>query len=197
VPWEQALDIVLKTFYLGKSVEGNIIRIAPLSVFGMETELKIRAREAELTAESLEAQRFHAVEQPIKAHERSREIPAEEVTTTPTLMLYQRPFYLTETDYERIKKPNSIMTGAGGALLVYALPAGIVLFLKLSKQSFSLKVINDSITEIILIIMSAIFGAVLIFGGFLFSSTKRKVFRQIDKHFKENAPDFKVVNKNE
>ena len=40
VPWTQALDTILKTFSLSKSVEGNIIRIAPNSVFAKESEEK-------------------------------------------------------------------------------------------------------------------------------------------------------------
>jgi len=58
VPWDQALDLILKTFHLGKSVDGNIIRIAPLAVFAKESEEKARAREAEVKAEPLETRFF-------------------------------------------------------------------------------------------------------------------------------------------
>ncbi len=58
VPWDQALDIILKTFSLGKNVEGNIIRIAPLAVFARESEEKAKAREAEVKAEPLETRIF-------------------------------------------------------------------------------------------------------------------------------------------
>lgn len=58
VPWDQALDLILKDFSLGKSVEGNIIRIAPLSVFAKESEEKARARDAEVKAEPLETRVF-------------------------------------------------------------------------------------------------------------------------------------------
>jgi type IV pilus secretin PilQ/predicted competence protein len=58
VPWDQALDLILKTFSLGKSVEGNIIRIAPLAVFAKESDEKQRAREAEVKAEPLETKVF-------------------------------------------------------------------------------------------------------------------------------------------
>lgn len=58
VPWDQALDIILKTFSLGKSVEGNIIRIAPLSVLARENDEKVRAREAEVKAEPLQTRFF-------------------------------------------------------------------------------------------------------------------------------------------
>ncbi|HXX58436.1 MAG TPA: type IV pilus secretin PilQ [Thermodesulfovibrionales bacterium] len=54
VPWDQALDIILRTFSLGESVEGNIIRIAPHAVFARESEERARAKEAEIRAEDLE-----------------------------------------------------------------------------------------------------------------------------------------------
>ncbi len=55
VPWDQALDIILKTFGLGKSFENNVIRIAPHSAFAKESEEAAKAKEAELKAEPLEA----------------------------------------------------------------------------------------------------------------------------------------------
>jgi type IV pilus assembly protein PilQ len=58
VPWNQALDTLLKTFSLGKSIEGNIIRIAPLSVFAKESEEKMKAAEASVKAEPLETKIF-------------------------------------------------------------------------------------------------------------------------------------------
>ncbi|MFN3395291.1 MAG: type IV pilus secretin PilQ [Thermodesulfovibrionales bacterium] len=58
VPWDQTLDIILKTFNLGKTVEGNIIRIAPLAVFAKEAEEKAKAKEAEAKAEPLETKIF-------------------------------------------------------------------------------------------------------------------------------------------
>ena len=58
VPWDQALDIMLKTFSLGKTVEGNIIRVAPYTVFAKESEEAVRAKEAEAKAEPLETKIF-------------------------------------------------------------------------------------------------------------------------------------------
>lgn len=58
VPWDQALDIILKTFALGKTVEGNIIRIAPAAVLAKESDEKIKAKEAETKAEPLETRTF-------------------------------------------------------------------------------------------------------------------------------------------
>lgn len=58
VPWDQALDTLLKTFSLGKSIEGNIIRIAPHAVFTKESEEKAKAMEAIAKAEPLETRVF-------------------------------------------------------------------------------------------------------------------------------------------
>src|SRR4030067_622392 len=58
VPWDQALDIILKTFSLGKTVENNIIRIAPHTAFAKESEEAARAKESELRAVPLETKIF-------------------------------------------------------------------------------------------------------------------------------------------
>jgi type IV pilus assembly protein PilQ len=58
VPWNQALDTMLKTFSLAKSIEGNIIRIAPHTVFAKESEEKTKAQEALVKAEPLESRMF-------------------------------------------------------------------------------------------------------------------------------------------
>jgi len=53
VPWDQALDLILKTHNLGMVIEGNIIRIAPLSVLVKEREDVIKAKDAARKAEPL------------------------------------------------------------------------------------------------------------------------------------------------
>lgn len=58
VPWNQAFDTILKTFSLGKSVEGNVIRIAPHTIFAKESEEKVKAEEAGIKAEALETRVF-------------------------------------------------------------------------------------------------------------------------------------------
>lgn len=45
VPWNQALDLVCKTFYLGNVFEGNIIRVAPLKVFQEEKKLQAETKD--------------------------------------------------------------------------------------------------------------------------------------------------------
>ncbi|MDD8020474.1 MAG: type IV pilus secretin PilQ [Acidobacteriota bacterium] len=46
VPWDQALDIVLKQNKLGKSIEGNVLRIAPVEVLAREDEDVRRIQES-------------------------------------------------------------------------------------------------------------------------------------------------------
>ena len=58
VPWNQAFDTILRTFALGKSVEGNIIRIAPHTVFAKESDDRVKAEEAGRKAEPLETKMF-------------------------------------------------------------------------------------------------------------------------------------------
>ncbi|MDA8083942.1 MAG: type IV pilus secretin PilQ [Nitrospiraceae bacterium] len=53
VPWDQALAIILNTFNLGKSVDGNILWIAPQSVFSKIAEEKSAAKVTEEKAEDL------------------------------------------------------------------------------------------------------------------------------------------------
>jgi type IV pilus assembly protein PilQ len=53
VPWDQALDIILKTKGLGQIREGNVVRIAPQSVLASEKLAAIKAKEAEIKVEDL------------------------------------------------------------------------------------------------------------------------------------------------
>lgn len=58
VPWEQALDMILKTFNLAKSVEGNIIRVAPIAAFAKESDELTKAKESRIDAELLDTRVF-------------------------------------------------------------------------------------------------------------------------------------------
>jgi len=53
VPWDQALDVILRNYSLSKTVEGNIIRIAPTSVLAKEEEEIARAKESQEKAGDL------------------------------------------------------------------------------------------------------------------------------------------------
>jgi type II secretory pathway component HofQ len=45
VPWDQALDVITRNEGLGYTVEGNVIRIAPLTVLAQEATARARAEE--------------------------------------------------------------------------------------------------------------------------------------------------------
>jgi type IV pilus assembly protein PilQ len=56
VPWDQALDVILKTNGLDKVQEGNVIRIAPIERLRQEREALKQARQAEDELEPLQVQ---------------------------------------------------------------------------------------------------------------------------------------------
>jgi type IV pilus secretin PilQ/predicted competence protein len=53
VPWDQALDIILKANKLGYSVDGTVVRIAPLSVLAQEEEERRKLTDARALAGDL------------------------------------------------------------------------------------------------------------------------------------------------
>jgi type IV pilus assembly protein PilQ len=53
VPWDQALDVILKINSLGKVQEGNVVRIAPLDKIRAEREALKQAKQAEEQLEEL------------------------------------------------------------------------------------------------------------------------------------------------
>jgi type IV pilus assembly protein PilQ len=54
VPWDQALDIILRANKLGYSVDGTIVRIAPLTVLAAEEEERRRLSDAQALAGELQ-----------------------------------------------------------------------------------------------------------------------------------------------
>ncbi|MCK5511249.1 MAG: type IV pilus secretin PilQ [Thermodesulfovibrionia bacterium] len=53
VPWDQALDIILRNYGLSKTIERNVIRVAPTAVLAQEEETIAKAKEAQLKAGDL------------------------------------------------------------------------------------------------------------------------------------------------
>jgi type IV pilus assembly protein PilQ len=53
VPWDQALDIILRANKLGYSVDGNIVRIVPMTVLAQEQEERRKLTEAQALAGDL------------------------------------------------------------------------------------------------------------------------------------------------
>jgi type IV pilus assembly protein PilQ len=53
VPWDQALDIVLKNNNLGKVLEGNVLRIAKVETLTAEQEANVKLEQAKIDAQPL------------------------------------------------------------------------------------------------------------------------------------------------
>ncbi len=58
VPWEQALDVILKTFNLEKVVEKNVIRVATIKAFQDERKAVVETKEVFGKAEDVETKVF-------------------------------------------------------------------------------------------------------------------------------------------
>jgi type IV pilus assembly protein PilQ len=58
IPWDQALDLILKENKLGRTIEGNVLRIAPLSVLTQEQEEQRRFLESRELAGPIEVKTF-------------------------------------------------------------------------------------------------------------------------------------------
>lgn len=58
VPWDQALDIILKINKMGKIIEGNVLRIAPISALTREEEELRRLKESKELAEPVLVKTF-------------------------------------------------------------------------------------------------------------------------------------------
>jgi type IV pilus assembly protein PilQ len=55
-PWEQLLGLVMKNYGLGKEVEGNVMRIAPIAAFEAEYKQRAATEQARLDALPLHTQ---------------------------------------------------------------------------------------------------------------------------------------------
>jgi type IV pilus assembly protein PilQ len=58
VPWDQALDVILRNYGLSRSVEGTIIRIAPTALIAQEEAQIAKAKQAALKAGDLETRMY-------------------------------------------------------------------------------------------------------------------------------------------
>jgi len=54
--WEQLLDLVMKNYGLGKEVQGNVMRIAPIAAFEAEYKQRAATEQARLNALPLQTQ---------------------------------------------------------------------------------------------------------------------------------------------
>jgi type II secretory pathway component HofQ len=57
-PWETLLEMVLRNYRLGRETQGNVMRIAPQSVFEEEYRQRAASEEARLNAQPLETRSY-------------------------------------------------------------------------------------------------------------------------------------------
>lgn len=58
VPWDQALDLILRPNKMGKAIEGNVLRIAPVATLTREAEERLRLQESQELAGPLQTKYY-------------------------------------------------------------------------------------------------------------------------------------------
>lgn len=124
-------------------------------------------------------------DQPIKVSDQN-------IRTEPTPMLYQPPFYLSEANFEKIRRPSGKLAGAGWSFIGLAATNASRLLLKFSEMGFSESSIVSSKFEVIATVAIGLFGAILLFISSYLSRTKNSIFKDIQKHFESNKPKLEI-----
>jgi type IV pilus assembly protein PilQ len=97
VPWDQALDVILKQNKMGKVIEGNILRIAPMSVLTREREELLRLEESQELSGPLKTRTFWL------SYSRASDVQAlltSKISQRGELIIDNRTNTLTITDVE-------------------------------------------------------------------------------------------------
>lgn len=58
VPWDQALDLILRPNKMGRTIEGNVLRIAPVATLTREAEERLRLQESQELAGPLQTKYY-------------------------------------------------------------------------------------------------------------------------------------------
>ncbi|MDA8077903.1 MAG: type IV pilus secretin PilQ [Nitrospiraceae bacterium] len=123
VPWDQALDIILNTFNLGKSIEGNILWVAPAATFAKILDEKNKARETQEKAEELfqEVIRInYASASEIQAAINSGKLLSPRGTITPDGRMNTLIIKDTQKSIEKMKELVKIMDVAKPQVMIEA-----------------------------------------------------------------------------
>ena len=124
-------------------------------------------------------------DQPIKVSD-------QDISTEPTPMLYQPPFYLSEAGFEKIRRPSGKLAGFGWSCIgLSAINASRVL-LKLAETGFSQPSVASSKLEAITTLVILLIGAVFLALSSHFSRTKNAIFKEIERHFESNKPKLEI-----
>ena len=105
-----------------------------------------------------------------------------DVTTEPTPMLYQPPYYLSEANFEKIRRPRSVLIGFAWSCIIISITNGLRLLLKLSESSYSKISIDASKLEIYTSILILLLGIFFLVLSSFFSRERQKIFKDIETH---------------
>jgi hypothetical protein len=104
------------------------------------------------------------------------------VGSEPDAGIYQPSFPMTEADFLRLGKSNSVLTALGGAVLMFGLQVLLPLMLEyVRSQNATLIVTADLAVGVIAFLV----GMTLLIIGFAFSRDRRQVLKKIRKHFRD------------
>lgn len=124
-------------------------------------------------------------DQPIKVSDK-------DISTEPTPMLYQPPFYLSEAAFEKIRRPSGKLASFGWSCIGLSAFNAFRLLLKLSETRFSQPSLASSKLESIITLFILLIGVISLALSSHFSRTKNAVFKEIERHFASNKPKLEI-----
>jgi hypothetical protein len=120
------------------------------------------------------------------------EVPDQEINAEPTPMLYQPPFYLSEQNFVKIRRPSGKLAGFGWSCVGLSLITGFRLLIKLSEMGFSEPSLSSLKLEIMITAAILLVGFLSVALSFWLSRSKNAVLKEIGKHFEANPPKLEI-----
>jgi hypothetical protein len=120
------------------------------------------------------------------------EVPGQGIGTEATPMLYQPPFYLSEQNFEKIRRPSGKLAGFGWSCIGLSVLNGFRLLLRIAELGFSQPSIASFKLEIIITSGILIVGVISVLLGSWFSRSKNTVLKEIRRYFESNPPKLEI-----
>jgi hypothetical protein len=124
-------------------------------------------------------------DQPVK-------VPDQDISAEPTPMLYQPPFYLSEQNFEKIRRPSGKLAGFGWSCVGLSVITGFRLILKLAEMRFSQPSVSSSRLEMMITAAILLVGVISVILSSWVSRSKNAVLKEIEKHFEANPPKLEI-----
>lgn len=120
------------------------------------------------------------------------EVSGQGISTESTPMLYQPPFYLSEQNFEKIRRPSGKLAGFGWSCIGLSVLNGFRLLLRIAEIGFSQFSFASSKLEIIITSGILIVGLISVILGSWFSRSKNTVLKEIGRYFESNPPKLEI-----